>query len=137
MGSINIGPQLEGAPARGQTEDQGFCIAIVATGSPPDARQLGAGVAKRVSGLARLGSYIGYGSGEVFWPSIANAYDPAREGKNPHGLCLPEETMDLPSRLWPNVRKRWCSMLLPPAPSGSQVRPSTPLTGAFGPQTLP
>jgi L,D-peptidoglycan transpeptidase YkuD (ErfK/YbiS/YcfS/YnhG family) len=55
--------------------DKGSCIAILATDLPLDSRQLGR-VARRISvGLARLGSYIGHGSGEVFLAfSTANPY---------------------------------------------------------------
>ena len=47
------------------TPDQGSCIMIVATDLPVTSRQL-TRIIKRCSvGLARLGSYIGHGSGEV------------------------------------------------------------------------
>lgn len=92
-----IGPQLEERLRVGQTEDQGSCIAIVATDLPLDARQLER-AAKRVSvGLARLGSYIGHGSGEVFLAfSTANAYDPRAEEKIRTVSAFREDSMDLP-----------------------------------------
>lgn len=79
--------------------DQGSCIAIVATDLPLDARQLKR-VAKRVSvGLARLGSYIGHGSGEVFLAfSTANAWDTRADGTLRQGVLFSEEAMDLPFR---------------------------------------
>lgn len=79
--------------------DKGSCIAIVATDLPLDSRQLGR-VAKRVSvGLARLGSYIGHGSGEVFLAfSTANAWDPREANALRHGTFYSEDQMDLPFR---------------------------------------
>ncbi len=47
------------------TPDQGSCIMIVATDLPVTARQLGRIIRRCSVGLARLGSYIGHGSGEV------------------------------------------------------------------------
>lgn len=55
------------------TPDQGSCIMIVATDLPLTARQLGRVIRRCSVGLARLGSYIGHGSGEVMVGfSIAN-----------------------------------------------------------------
>ena len=45
--------------------DQGSCIMIVATDLPVTDRQLGRIIRRCSVGLARLGSYIGHGSGEV------------------------------------------------------------------------
>ena len=54
------------SPGRTGAPDQGSCIAILATDAPLSDRQLKR-VVKRISvGLARLGSFIGHGSGEVF-----------------------------------------------------------------------
>lgn len=51
---------------REDTPDEGSCILILATDLPVSSRQLGR-ILKRCSvGLARLGSFIGHGSGEVF-----------------------------------------------------------------------
>ena len=47
------------------TPDQGSCIMILATDLPVTARQLGRIIRRCSVGLARLGSYIGHGSGEV------------------------------------------------------------------------
>lgn len=70
----HIGPKLA-REVETRTADQGSIIAVVATDLPLDARQLGR-VARRVSvGLARLGSYVGHGSGEVFLAfSTANPF---------------------------------------------------------------
>lgn len=64
IGGENIGEDinrriLEDAP------DQGSCIMIVGTDLPVTARQLGRIIRRCSVGLARLGSYIGHGSGEV------------------------------------------------------------------------
>jgi len=69
-----IGPALSETVAAGKP-DKGSCIAILATDLPLDSRQLGR-VARRMSvGLARVGSYVGHGSGEVFLAfSTANPY---------------------------------------------------------------
>ena len=77
IGGRLIGPALAGAVAAGKP-DKGSCIAILATDLPLDSRQLGR-VARRMSvGLARLGSYVGHGSGEVFLAfSTANPYVPS------------------------------------------------------------
>ena len=47
------------------TPDQGSCIMIVATDLPLTSRQLTRVIRRCSVGLARLGSYIGHGSGEV------------------------------------------------------------------------
>ena len=64
--------------------DKGSCIVILATDLPLSDRQLRR-VLKRCSvGLARLGSYIGHGSGEVFIGfSTANRYAP---DEDPRGV---------------------------------------------------
>ncbi len=97
IGGRHIGPTLAQMLEVGQTEDQGSCIAIVATDLPLDARQLER-VAKRVSvGLARLGSYIGHGSGEVFLAfSTANPYDHRVQEKLRTVTAFREDAMDLP-----------------------------------------
>lgn len=79
--------------------DKGSCIAIIATDLPLDSRQLGR-VAKRASvGLARLGSFIGHGSGEVFVAfSTANAWDSREESSLRQGVLFSEDKMDFPFR---------------------------------------
>ena len=47
------------------TPDQGSCIMIVATDLPVTSRQLKRVIKRCSVGLARLGSYIGHGSGEI------------------------------------------------------------------------
>lgn len=79
--------------------DKGSCIALIATDLPLDSRQLRR-VAKRASvGLARLGSFIGHGSGEVFLAfSTANAWDSRSNSVLRQGILFSEDKMDLPFR---------------------------------------
>jgi len=79
--------------------DVGSCIVILATDLPLDSRQLGR-VARRASvGLARLGSFIGHGSGEVFLAfSTANAFDPREKAATRTVTAFHENKMDLPFR---------------------------------------
>lgn len=79
--------------------DKGSCIIIAATDLPLNSRQL-TRVAKRSSvGLARLGSYIGHGSGEVFLAfSTANSWDSRDESAIRCGTLFAEDQMDLPFR---------------------------------------
>lgn len=94
----HIGPRLAELTGRHEP-DQGSCIMIVATDLPLDARQLSR-VAKRCSvGLARLGSYIGHGSGEVFVAfSTANLYDALDKTPIVAARSFREDLMDLPFR---------------------------------------
>ena len=64
IGGKPIGPDIERA-IHEDTPDQGSCIMIVATDLPVSSRQLGRIIRRCSVGLARLGSYIGHGSGEV------------------------------------------------------------------------
>ncbi|MFI3237942.1 MAG: P1 family peptidase [Lachnospiraceae bacterium] len=94
----NIGKELakklENTPV-----DKGSCIIVIATDLPLDTRQLGR-VAKRASvGLARLGSFIGHGSGEVFIAfSTANAIDPSDKAMIRETKSFREGDMDLAFR---------------------------------------
>lgn len=60
----NIGADIE-RRIREDTPDEGSCILIVGTDLPVTSRQLGRIIRRCSVGLARLGSYIGHGSGEV------------------------------------------------------------------------
>ena len=60
----NIGAEIE-RRIREDTPDEGSCIMIVATDLPVTSRQLGRIIRRCSVGLARLGSFIGHGSGEV------------------------------------------------------------------------
>ncbi len=60
-----IGARIHKALEAESHEDKGSIISIIATDIPLDSRQLGR-ICKRAGvGLARLGSYIGHGSGEI------------------------------------------------------------------------
>ena len=61
----NIGMEIE-QKIREDTPDEGSCILILATDLPVTSRQLGRIIRRCSVGLARLGSFIGHGSGEVF-----------------------------------------------------------------------
>jgi D-aminopeptidase len=61
----DIGARIHKALEAESHEDKGSIISIIATDIPLDSRQLGR-ICKRAGvGLARLGSYIGHGSGEI------------------------------------------------------------------------
>lgn len=64
IGGENIGARIE-AQIREDSPDLGSCIMIVGTDLPVTSRQLGRIIRRCSVGLARLGSYIGHGSGEV------------------------------------------------------------------------
>jgi len=65
IGGQNIGMEIE-RQIREDTPDEGSCILILATDLPVTSRQLGRIIRRCSVGLARLGSFIGHGSGEVF-----------------------------------------------------------------------
>ncbi len=94
VGGANIGRQLEQAKAARES-DVGSCIVILTTDLPLDSRQLGR-VARRASvGLARLGSFIGQGSGEVFLAfSTANAFDPREKAATRQVTAFHEDRLD-------------------------------------------
>lgn len=79
--------------------DKGSCIVILATDLPLSSRQLSR-VARRCSvGLARLGSHVGHGSGEVFLAfSTANPYHSLDEAPISPALLYREDDLDLPFR---------------------------------------
>lgn len=65
IGGENIGMEIE-QKIKEDTPDEGSCILILATNLPVTSRQLGRIIRRCSVGLARLGSFIGHGSGEVF-----------------------------------------------------------------------
>lgn len=81
LGDLNIegdtiGSRIEREITEGRP-DKGSCIVILATDLPVSDRQLRRIVKRCSVGLARLGSYIGHGSGEVFIGfSTANRCNP-------------------------------------------------------------
>ncbi len=94
----NIGADLEQAKAARES-DVGSCIVLLATDLPLCSRQLGR-VARRSSvGLARLGSFIGQGSGEVFLAfSTANAFDSREKAATRQVTAFHEDKLDLAFR---------------------------------------
>ena len=64
IGGENIGEEIE-RRIREDTPDEGSCIMFVATDLPVTSRQLKRIIRRCSVGLARLGSFIGHGSGEV------------------------------------------------------------------------
>lgn len=64
IGGNSVGEEIDRALA-GDAPDQGSCIMIVATDLPVTERQLRRIIKRCSVGLARLGSYIGHGSGEI------------------------------------------------------------------------
>ena len=94
----HIGPELA-EKLKEFSPDKGSCIVIAATDLPLDSRQLGRVIKRASVGLARLGSYIGEGSGEVFIGfSTANAFDPRESGTIRAGQLFSENELDLPFR---------------------------------------
>lgn len=90
----NIGAQLEQAKAARES-DLGSCIVLLATDLPLDSRQLGRAVKRASVGLARLGSFIGHGSGEVFVAfSTANPFLPQEEATFRKITAFHENQMD-------------------------------------------
>ena len=65
IGGKNVGMEIE-QKIKEDTPDEGSCILIIATDLPVTSRQLGRIIRRCSVGLARLGSFIGHGSGEVF-----------------------------------------------------------------------
>lgn len=65
IGGENIGVEIE-RQIREDTPDEGSCILILATDLPVTSRQLSRILRRCSVGLARLGSFTGHGSGEVF-----------------------------------------------------------------------
>ena len=98
VGGRLIGPQLDQARAARES-DIGSCIVLLATDLPLCSRQLGR-VAKRASvGLARLGSFIGQGSGEIFLAfSTANPFNGREETALRTVTAFHEDKLDLPFR---------------------------------------
>lgn len=61
----NVGKELAKEIETHETKDKGSIISIIATDIPLTSRQLKRVIKRASVGLARLGSYIGHGSGEV------------------------------------------------------------------------
>lgn len=77
-----IGARIYEAIEAENREDKGSVISIIATDIPLDSRQLGRICRRAVVGLARLGSFVGHGSGEVMLAfSTANVLE-SRPGRD-------------------------------------------------------
>ena len=95
----HIGPELARRLQAEHTPDVGSCILVMATDLPLDSRQLGRVLRRGSVGLARMGSFTGHGSGEVFVGfSTANPYDPRDKASVRPGTLFREDNMDLPFR---------------------------------------
>lgn len=92
----NIGVEISKAMEMENYADKGSIISIIATDMPLDSRQLRR-VCKRAGvGLARLGSYMGHGSGEIMFAfSTANILK-SRPGKETIDMrILQEDKLDV------------------------------------------
>ena len=77
----------------GEACDKGSIMVIVATDIPLTSRQLKRVIKRASVGIARLGSYIGHGSGEVFIGfSTANVIDSKKEIMTIN--CINEDSID-------------------------------------------
>jgi D-aminopeptidase len=95
----HIGPALAEKLNAKHTPDVGSCILVMATDLPLDSRQLGRVLRRGSVGLARLGSYIGHGSGEVFVGfSTANGWDSREKNALRTVTAFAENKMDPPFR---------------------------------------
>lgn len=88
----NIGMDIE-RRIREDTPDEGSIIMIVATDLPVTSRQLGRIIRRCSVGLARVGSYIGHGSGEVMI-GFSTANRIADDGGMMQLKCIQESNMD-------------------------------------------
>jgi len=88
----NVGLEIEEA-LHGDTPDEGSCIMVLATDLPVTSRQLGRIIRRCSVGLARLGSFIGHGSGEVM-VGFSTANRIIDDGSLQRFACIPESAMD-------------------------------------------
>ena len=99
LGDLTIEGQRKGEMIQKQLQedmpDKGSCIVVMATNLPLNDRQIRRVVRRAGVGLARIGSYIGHGSGEVFLGfTTANRVPMESEKKVLHMDVLVEEEMD-------------------------------------------
>lgn len=92
IGGQNVGEGINRRISE-DTPDQGSCIMIVATDLPVTDRQLKRIIKRCNVGLARLGSYIGHGSGEIMVGFTTANRIPA-EGKMLQLRCIHESQIN-------------------------------------------
>lgn len=92
VGGRNIGMDIE-RQIREDTPDQGSIIMILATDLPVTSRQLGRIIRRCSVGLARLGSFIGHGSGEVM-VGFSTANRICDDGSIQNLRFVPESSLD-------------------------------------------
>lgn len=88
----NIGMDIE-RRIQEDTPDEGSCILILATDLPVTDRQLGRIIRRCSVGMARVGSFIGHGSGEVFI-GFSTANRIPLEGETMDFRCIHESQID-------------------------------------------
>lgn len=88
----NVGMEIE-RKIREDSPDEGSIIMVVATDLPVTSRQLGRIIRRCSVGLARVGSYIGHGSGEVM-VGFSTANRIADDGGMMNFRCIHESNMD-------------------------------------------
>lgn len=88
----NVGMEIEWK-IREDSPDEGSIIMIVATDLPVTSRQLGRIIRRCSVGLARMGSFIGHGSGEVM-VGFSTANRIADDGGLMNFRCIHESNMD-------------------------------------------
>lgn len=92
IGGQNVGAEIEGR-IREDSPDEGSCIMIVGTDLPVTSRQMGRIIRRCSVGLARLGSFIGHGSGEVM-VGFSTANRIPAEGGCLNFRCIHESHID-------------------------------------------
>ena len=99
---LPVGQQLHAAMEGGKTAptevDAGSVMMIVATDLPVDSRQLGRIIRRCGVGLARTGSYLGHGSGEVMIGFTTANRIPHSGPSTMQRTVLREDLLDIPFR---------------------------------------
>ena len=96
IGGRAVGREIE-ARLREDEPDKGSCIVVFATDLPLTARQLRRVIKRAGVGLARLGSFWGHGSGDIFLGfTTANRQEPEAPFQSLRSLR--EDLLDLPFR---------------------------------------